>query len=86
MTLQSVWSADSGELGLDLAQHHHPDLIIFDYALPGIDGVEMLEKIVQQQDLERTLTICVSALILGCDRLQPPDDRRIKSIQHTRTR
>jgi two-component system KDP operon response regulator KdpE len=34
--------ADSGERALQLAAAHHPDLVIVDLGLPGIDGVEVI--------------------------------------------
>ena len=59
-----LWSANSGELGVELALQHHPDVIIFDYVLPGIDGAQMLEQIDRQWKLTNTLTICVSGFDL----------------------
>ena len=59
-----LWSANSGELGVELALQHHPDVIIFDYVLPGIDGAQMLEQIDRQWKLTDTLTICVSGFDL----------------------
>ena len=59
-----TWSVDSGEEGVDLALQHRPQVIIFDYALPGISGAEMLAQIQQHYSLENTLTIGVSALSL----------------------
>ena len=61
----TIWEADTGEAGLDLALQHQPDAIIFDYALPGIDGVEMLKQIEERLDLDNTLTIGTSALNLS---------------------
>lgn len=33
--------ATEGKQGLEMARHHHPDLIILDLMLPGIDGLEI---------------------------------------------
>jgi two-component system KDP operon response regulator KdpE len=35
--------ATSGEQALQLAAHDHPDLVVLDLGLPGIDGVEVIE-------------------------------------------
>jgi two-component system KDP operon response regulator KdpE len=37
--------AQTGEDGLELAARHHPDLVILDLGLPGIDGVEVIKDI-----------------------------------------
>ncbi len=33
--------ATEGKQGLEMARHHHPDLIILDLMLPGMDGLEI---------------------------------------------
>jgi len=38
-----VDAAGSGEEALDLAARHHPDVVLLDLGLPGIDGVEVIE-------------------------------------------
>jgi PAS domain S-box-containing protein len=36
-------SAHTGELGISLAESQHPDLVILDISLPGMDGYQVLE-------------------------------------------
>jgi two-component system KDP operon response regulator KdpE len=38
-----VDAAGTGEEALDLASRHHPDVVLLDLGLPGIDGVEVIE-------------------------------------------
>ncbi len=37
--------AERGEAGLHIAQREHPDLILTDEQLPGMRGVEMLQRL-----------------------------------------
>jgi two-component system, cell cycle response regulator DivK len=37
--------AETGEIGVVLALQHKPDLILMDYQLPGIDGIEAFHRI-----------------------------------------
>ena len=37
--------AETGEDGVTLAMRHKPDLILMDYQLPGIDGIEAFRRI-----------------------------------------
>ena len=40
-----VDSAMDGETGLVLARDHHPDLVILDWMLPGLDGLEVCQRL-----------------------------------------
>src|SRR5512136_1863084 len=37
--------ATEGRTGLNLAHDHHPDLIILDWMLPGMDGLEVCRRL-----------------------------------------
>ncbi len=40
-----VLIAQSGVEGIDLASRHHPRLIILDYVMPDMDGLEVLKEL-----------------------------------------
>jgi two-component system cell cycle response regulator DivK len=40
-----VLEADDGLTGVEMATNEHPDLILMDISLPGIDGVEATQRI-----------------------------------------
>jgi two-component system KDP operon response regulator KdpE len=35
--------AETGEQALSLAAHHHPDVVVLDLGLPGMDGLEVID-------------------------------------------
>ncbi|WLR51433.1 ATP-binding protein [Bacillus tianshenii] len=56
-----LFSAANGELGIDLADAHQPDLILLDINLPGIDGFEVLRRLKENKDTSEIPVIAVSA-------------------------
>ena len=40
-----VIGADSGEVALDLVEQEHPDVVLLDIAMPGMNGFEVLREI-----------------------------------------
>ncbi|MBI9049933.1 MAG: response regulator transcription factor [Anaerolineaceae bacterium] len=40
-----VETALDGEAGLDSARDHHPDLVVLDWMLPGMDGLEVCQRL-----------------------------------------
>jgi CheY-like chemotaxis protein len=55
----ALMSAHTGEMGLELAHMHHPDIILLDINLPGMDGFEVLRHL---REIEDTRQIPVLAL------------------------
>ncbi len=55
----SVIAATDGKAGLHAARHHTPDLILLDVVMPGVDGLEVLKKLKED---EKTMSIPVVML------------------------
>jgi len=55
----SILEAIDAESGIQLAREHHPDLILMDIQLPGLDGLSATRKIKNDQAVK---DICVVAL------------------------
>ena len=54
-------SAHTGELGLEMAEIHHPDVILMDINLPGITGIEALHRLRKNPDTQDIPVIALSA-------------------------
>jgi len=53
--------ATDGYEGLKMAKEHKPDVILMDISLPGMDGVEALNKIRTAEGLENTVVVALTA-------------------------
>jgi two-component system cell cycle response regulator DivK len=62
-----VIEAVSGEEGVTAAETHHPDLILLDIQLPGIDGYEVARRIKANPDLHKIPIIAVTSYALSGD-------------------
>ena len=68
-----VWAVESGEEALDLLKEQTVDLILLDVKLPGIDGIEVLEKVLEdypEKDVimisgHSDISIAVKAIKMG---------------------
>jgi two-component system cell cycle response regulator DivK len=58
---------DAGEKATALAQTQHPDLILMDIQLPGIDGYEATRRIKADPALRRIPVIAVTSYALSGD-------------------
>jgi two-component system cell cycle response regulator DivK len=56
-----LFKAASAESGIELARQHHPDLILMDMNLPGIDGLEATQRIKKDHTLAHIPIIAVTA-------------------------
>ncbi len=66
LTLQSAgypaaYEAADGETGLQLARNHHPDLILLDLMLPGIDGLTVCRKLKADEETRNIPVIMLTA-------------------------
>lgn len=64
-----VVSCHDGEEGLDLAGSEHPDLIILDLMLPGIDGLEVCKSLRKERDTSSIPVIILTAKAQETDKI-----------------
>jgi CheY-like chemotaxis protein len=60
--------ANDGQAAIDQTQEHHPDLILMDIQMPGMDGLEAIVNIRQQPQLVKIPIIALTALAMDGDR------------------
>ena len=63
-----VVEADTGEDGVRLAREQHPDLILMDIQLPGIDGIQALRQIRGDAGTQAIPVMAVTASAMTHDR------------------
>ena len=61
MSGYDVMSADDGEAGLAAALKQNPDLIITDIHMPNMNGIEFVQRVRQDQALDKTPVLVVTA-------------------------
>ena len=62
--------ATTGEEGVTLAETHHPDLILMDIQLPGLDGYETTRRIKANPALHQIPIIAVTSYALSGDEVK----------------
>ena len=65
--LGRVIPAADGEEGLFLARRHRPDVILLDLVMPGLDGVEVCERLRADPELQDTPVVILTASPRGED-------------------
>jgi two-component system cell cycle response regulator DivK len=63
-----VFEARSGEEGVELALRLHPDLVLMDLQLPGIDGMEALRRLRADAMTNALPVVAVTAFAMKTDR------------------
>ena len=56
-----VLTAENGAQALDIAKKHKPDLVITDYQMPVMTGIELIENLRQIEDTAETPVIMLTA-------------------------
>lgn len=56
-----VFSSLTGEAGLDAAERLLPDLILLDYMMPGLDGLEVLQRLKESAATARIPVVILTA-------------------------
>jgi two-component system chemotaxis response regulator CheY len=57
----SVITAEDGYAGLDRARRERPDLILTDLEMPNLDGIQMIQRLRQEPELQRIPVLMLSA-------------------------
>ncbi len=71
-----------GEAGLKMAKEHHPDLVVLDLMLPGIDGLEVCKELRVDSNLPILMLTAKDAIqdrVLGLD--AGADDYMVKPFE-----
>jgi len=71
-----VIAADNGAEGLKLALEEKPDIIVTDYQMPVMTGIELVEQLRQNEDTKDTPVIILTARSFAIPQ-QQQDDLRI---------
>jgi len=81
-----VLIAQDGEEGIQAAEYAHPDLILLDVMMPGIDGFEVCRQLKAQRDTQEIPIIFMTALADTVDKVKGFNlgaaDYITKPIQH----
>ena len=74
MVLQKVGyrtvEVETGEGAIEAARKHSPDLVLMDYQLPGIDGIEAFRRIRADKSVRRMPIVAVTASAMPEDTLR----------------
>ena len=65
--------AETGEDGVTMAKEHKPDLILMDYQLPGINGIEAFRQIRSDASTAHIPIVAVTASAMPEDAIKMKD-------------
>src|SRR5271166_1804011 len=63
-----IVEASHGQQALDLIQQEHPDLVLLDIDMPGMDGITVVKRIRENQLLAGLPVVAVTAFAMEGDR------------------
>ncbi len=63
-----VLEAEDGIIGTEIARQEHPDLILMDMNLPGVDGYELTRRIRSTPELADIPIVAMTANVMEGDR------------------
>ena len=63
-----IIEADNAEKGIQLARDHHPDLILMDIQLPGMDGLKAAEFISNDENLKDIPIVALTSYAMEGDK------------------
>ncbi|MCL5026661.1 MAG: diguanylate cyclase [Chloroflexi bacterium] len=65
-----VLTAENGQQGLAVARREHPDIVIVDWTVPGLGGIELIRQLKADQSLESTYIILLIGRLGVEDKVQ----------------
>ena len=65
---QEVYTAFDGATALEIARQHHPDVVLLDIGLPGIDGYEVARRCREDPELARMTLVAMTGYGQDSDR------------------
>ena len=63
-----IIEAENAEKGIQLVRDHHPDLILMDIQLPGIDGLKATELILNDENLKDMPILALTSYAMEGDK------------------
>ncbi len=76
-----ILQAYNGLMALEVARNEHPDLILLDLAMPGMDGLGVLDQLQREPELAHTTVVVVTATELGEQTTQFSGEMNVKVPQ-----
>jgi pilus assembly protein CpaE len=59
--IEVVAAASSGEEGIEFAKEHHPDIVLMDINMPGVDGISASEAIAREAPAAQVIMMSVQS-------------------------